>query len=39
VSEGKRKKTEDARDIMLKLSVFFENAINESQDEPKSKKK
>lgn len=39
VSEGKRKKTEEALDIMGKLSAFFENAINESQDEPKSKKK
>lgn len=39
VSEGKRKKTEDALDIMGKLSAFFENAINESQDELKSKKK
>lgn len=39
VSEGKRKKTEDALDIMGKLSAFFENAINESQDEPKFKKK
>ena len=39
VSEGKRKKTEEALNIMGKLSAFFENAINESQDEPKSKKK
>lgn len=39
VSEDKRKKTEDALNIMGKLSAFFENAINESQDEPKSKKK
>lgn len=39
VSEGQRKKTEEALDIMGKLSAFFENAINESQDEPKSKKK
>lgn len=39
VSEGKRKKTEEALDIMGKLSAFFENAINESQDDPKSKKK
>lgn len=39
VSEGKRKQTEEALDIMGKLSAFFENAINESQDEAKSKKK
>ncbi len=39
VSEGKRKKTEDALDIMGKLSAFFENTINESQEELKSKKK
>lgn len=39
VSEDQRKKTEEALEIMGKLSAFFENAINESQDEPKSKKK
>lgn len=39
VSEGQRKKTEEALEIMGKLSAFFENAINESQDEPKSTKK
>lgn len=39
VSEGKRKKTEEALDIMGKLSSYFDNAISQSQDEPKSKKK
>ena len=39
VSESRLKKTEAALDIMEKLSAFFENAIKESPDEPKSKKK
>lgn len=39
VSEAKLTKTEAALDIMGKLSAFFENAIDQSQGESKSKKK
>lgn len=39
VSEGRLKQTEAALGIMEKLSAFFENAISELPDEPKSKKK
>lgn len=39
VSESRLNTTEAALDIMGKLSAFFENAITESPDEPKSKKK
>ncbi len=39
VSEGQLKKTKAALGIMEKLSAFFENTIEESQVDPKSKKK
>ncbi|SMY03619.1 Transposase [Brevibacterium antiquum] len=39
VSEGRLERTEAALGIMEKLSAFFENAIKESPDEPKSRKK
>lgn len=39
VSESRLKQTEAALDVMGKLSAFFENAIAESPDEPKPKKK
>lgn len=39
VSEGQLKQTKAALGIMEKLSAFFENAIEESQHEPKSRKK
>lgn len=39
VSESRLNTTEAALGIMGKLSAFFENAIAESPDEPKSKKK
>ena len=39
VSESRLNKTEAALGIMEKLSAFFENAIQESPDEPKSRKK
>ena len=38
VSEGRLKRSEAALGIMEKLSAFLENAIQESPDEPKSKK-
>lgn len=39
VSEGRLKRSEAALGIMEKLSAFLENAIQESPDEPKSKKR
>ncbi|GAA4705841.1 hypothetical protein GCM10025781_26460 [Kocuria gwangalliensis] len=39
VSESRLSTTEAALGIMEKLSAFFENAIKESPDEPKSRKK
>lgn len=39
VSESRLKQTEAALEVMGKLSAFFENAIEESPDEPKSRKK
>ncbi|SDJ04434.1 Transposase [Arthrobacter subterraneus] len=39
VSESRLNKTEAALEVMGKLSAFFENAIAESPDEPKSKKR
>ncbi len=39
VSESRLQQTGAALDVMGKLSAFFENAIAESQDEPKSRKK
>ena len=39
VSEARLTRSEAALDIMGKLSAFFENAIEESQDGPKPKKK
>lgn len=39
VSESRLNTTEAALDVMGKLSAFFENAIAESPDEPKSKRK
>lgn len=38
VSESRLKRSEAALGIMEKLSAFLENAIQESPDEPKSKK-
>ncbi len=38
VSESRLKRTEAALGIMEKLSAFLENAVQESPDEPKSKK-
>ena len=39
VSEARLTRSEAALDIMGKLSAFFENAIEESPDGPKPKKK
>lgn len=39
VSQGRLEQNEAALDVMGKLSAFFENAIAQSPDEPKSKKK
>ena len=39
VSEGQLKQTKAALGIMEKLSAFFENAIEESQTDPKTRKK
>ena len=39
VSESRLQRSEAALDVMGKLSAFFENAITESPEEPKPKKK
>ncbi len=39
VSEGRLERSEAALEVMGKLSAFFDNAIAQSPDEPKSKKK
>jgi transposase len=39
VSESRLKQTEAALEVMGKLSAFFENAIEQSPDEPRSRKK